>query len=77
MTTQAADREPTIKDILDSNKGIMASILALNERLSKIETKLGTIDRLDKKVSEFEKELKKVWVALEEREREQSARMSA
>ncbi|KAH3719801.1 hypothetical protein DPMN_062675 [Dreissena polymorpha] len=67
MTTQAADREPTIKDILDSNKGIMASILALNERLNKIETKLGNIDRLDKKVSEFEKELKKVCIALEER----------
>ncbi|KAH3740896.1 hypothetical protein DPMN_047613 [Dreissena polymorpha] len=50
-TTQAADREPTIKIILDSNKGIMASILALKERLSKIEAKLGTIDRLDKKVS--------------------------
>ncbi|KAH3691465.1 hypothetical protein DPMN_192995 [Dreissena polymorpha] len=55
MTTQAAEREPTIKDILNSNKGIMASILALNERLSTIEVKLRTIDSLAKKVSEFDK----------------------
>ncbi|XP_052820392.1 uncharacterized protein LOC128246240 [Mya arenaria] len=53
-------RQPTNKDLMDCMK-------AMNSKLSEMEKKLGTIEVLERKVTDFEKELRKVWVALEDR----------
>ena len=52
--------EPTLRDVMDCMKG-------MSERLATMERKLGAIESLERKVVDFEKELKKVWVALEDR----------
>lgn len=57
VTGVTSGNEPTNKDLMDFMKSI-------NDRLASIESKLGTLDVLEKKVTNFEKELSKVWVAL-------------
>lgn len=53
-------REPTNKDLLDCMK-------AMGDKLCTMEKKLNSLDTLEKKVSSFEKELNKMWVAIEDR----------
>ena len=52
--------EPTLRDVMDCMKG-------MSERLETMERKLGAIESLERKVVDFEKEMKKVWVALDDR----------
>jgi len=40
---------------------------SMSDRLDVMEKKLGALDTLEKKVSDFDKELKKLWVAMEDR----------
>jgi hypothetical protein len=53
-------RDPTNKDLMDLMKSI-------NDRLVSMEAKLGTLKILEEKVTNFEKELARVWVALDDR----------
>jgi len=52
--------EPTFRDVMDCVK-------VMSDRLATMERKLGVIESLERKVGDFEKELRKVWVALEDR----------
>ncbi|KAH3850486.1 hypothetical protein DPMN_092898, partial [Dreissena polymorpha] len=61
-------QEPTIKDVMNCMKTI-------DTRLVAIELKLHAIDSLEKKVCDFDKELKKIWVALEDRVKRTDARV--
>jgi predicted nucleic acid-binding Zn-ribbon protein len=60
--------EPTNRDLMDCLK-------AMSVKLSEMDKKLGTIDVLEKKVSDFEKELRKVWVALDDRAKKTEERV--
>ncbi|XP_052286605.1 uncharacterized protein LOC127882142 [Dreissena polymorpha] len=62
--------EPTIKDVMNCMRTI-------DTRLVAIELKLHAIDSLEKKVCDFDKELKKIWVALEDRVKRIDARVCA
>ncbi|XP_052812861.1 uncharacterized protein LOC128240302 [Mya arenaria] len=53
-------REPTNKDLMDFMKN-------MGEKLSVMEKKLNKIETLERKVMDFEKDIKKIWVALEDR----------
>ncbi|XP_052258671.1 uncharacterized protein LOC127863292 [Dreissena polymorpha] len=63
-------QEPTIKDVMNFMR-------TMDNRLAAIDVKLNAIDSLEKKVCVFEKELKKIWVALEERVKRTDARVLA
>ncbi|KAH3735963.1 hypothetical protein DPMN_042524 [Dreissena polymorpha] len=63
-------QEPTIKDVLNCMRTIDTRLLA-------IELKLHAIDSLENKVCDFDKELKKIWVALEDRVKRTDARACA
>ncbi|XP_052222380.1 uncharacterized protein LOC127838566 [Dreissena polymorpha] len=62
--------EPTIKDVMNCMRTI-------DTRLVAIELKLHAIDSLEKKVCDFDKELKKIWVALDDRVKRTDARVCA
>ena len=47
--------EPTLRDVMDCAKG-------MSERLATKEGKLDAIESLERKVVDFEKEMKKEWV---------------
>ncbi|XP_052777962.1 uncharacterized protein LOC128215300 [Mya arenaria] len=53
-------REPTNKDLLDCMK-------KMGEKLCVMEKKLNSIEALERKVTDFEKDLRKLWIALEDR----------
>lgn len=57
-------REPTNRDLMIALKDNMRDI---SDRLEAMGRKLGAIEVLEKKVTDFERELKKVWVALDDR----------
>jgi hypothetical protein len=54
------DKQPTNSDIMVCLNGIC-------KRLDSVEKKLCTLDHLEKQVSGFEKELKSIWLAIDER----------
>ena len=56
----AANSEPTNKDLMNCLQNI-------SSRLGCVEKKLSAIDKLEKRVGEFEKELKSIWLVMEER----------
>ncbi|XP_052766903.1 uncharacterized protein LOC128207802 [Mya arenaria] len=53
-------REPTNKDLLDCMR-------AMGDKLTVMENKLNKIETLELKVTDFERELRKIWIALEDR----------
>ncbi|XP_052762354.1 uncharacterized protein LOC128204998 [Mya arenaria] len=53
-------REPTNNDLLDCMK-------KMGEKLCVMEKKLNSIEALERKVTDFEKDLRKLWIALEDR----------
>ena len=53
-------REPSNQDILKARQDHTSGITA---RLDILERKLGILETLEKKVTEFENDLKKLWVA--------------
>jgi len=57
-------REPSNQDIL---KAIQDNTSGITARLDILERRLGVLKKLQKKVTEIEQELKKVWVALKDR----------
>lgn len=59
-----------------SNKDLMIYLQGINKRLDAFEVKLGVIEELDKKVTNFEKELKSIWVALDDRTKRVEERVS-
>ncbi|KAH3873188.1 hypothetical protein DPMN_036416 [Dreissena polymorpha] len=63
-------QEPTIKDVINF-------VRTIDTRLVEIERKLHAIDSLKKKVCDFDKELKKIWVALEDRVKRTDTRVCA
>ncbi|KAH3871506.1 hypothetical protein DPMN_034709 [Dreissena polymorpha] len=62
-------REPTNRDLMSALKDNMRGI---SDRLEAMERKLCAIEELEKKVTDFERELKKVWVALGKKDRRKS-----
>ncbi|KAH3886199.1 hypothetical protein DPMN_010200 [Dreissena polymorpha] len=50
-----------------TNRDIMNCMKVMTEKLATMEKSLGAIDSLDRKVSAFESELNKIWLALDER----------
>ena len=66
-------REPSNQDIL---KAIQDNTSGITARLDILERRLGILETLEKKVTEFEKDLKKVWVALEDRARRTEDKVS-
>ncbi|XP_052268336.1 uncharacterized protein LOC127869720 [Dreissena polymorpha] len=61
-------REPTNKDLMDCMN-------ALGVRIGAMERKLGVLDNLEVKVMDFDKELKKIWLALDDRVKRTDARV--
>lgn len=59
-----------------ANAHLMACLKDMTTRLITVEKKLGAIDTLEKKVSDFEQELQKVWIALDERVKRTAERVS-
>ena len=62
-------KEPTMADLMDCKKGI-------TDRLVTMERKLGVIEPLERRVDSSEKELKKVWVAIEDKVKRTDERVS-
>lgn len=54
--------EPTIGDVMSVLKDV-------SKRLSNVESKLNALDSLEKKVEGFDREMKKIWCALEDRQK--------
>ncbi|KAH3739996.1 hypothetical protein DPMN_046690 [Dreissena polymorpha] len=62
-------KEPTISDV-------MKCLVAISDRFAVVEKKLGVLDVLEKKVRSFEKELKSIWVAIDDRAKKLEERVS-
>lgn len=66
---ECRDKEPT-------NSDIMKCLLTISDRIGAVEKKLNTLDQLEKKVSGFEKELKSIWAAVEDRSKRMEERVT-
>ncbi|KAH3868347.1 hypothetical protein DPMN_031490 [Dreissena polymorpha] len=61
--------EPTIRDLMTLMKNV-------SDRLESVEKKMGGIDSIEKKMCNMEKDLNKLWVALEDRVRKVDERVT-
>lgn len=69
VENMADNSEPTNRDIMNCLQGI-------SKRRLDVETKLGALDLLEKKVSNFEKELKSIWLAIDDRAKKLEERVA-
>jgi len=58
----STNNQPTNKDIMDL-------LYNVSQRLTDVEKKLGSLKTLEKRVDGFDRELKKIWCAIEDRQK--------
>lgn len=69
QSTQTHKNEP-------SNSDLMACLKGIEGRLTKMDNRLGALEELKKKVDDFDKDMKKLWITIEDKTKKLDEKVS-